>query len=206
MNHKLIRVVKLAGKQAVLDHMRFPPQEEDIAYCERKRWVQVRTREVWIADERRPNVGQWQSVQYLDLLPDGRDVLYEIAHESPPEERPGEQLTKRQTGRPRKNQGESDNDTKIIGALLKHHEYKQGGSVGNRNPIEPATKLAKDAGVTRMAVTRFMQKHFGERGYKGYVTACQRDKIDHKLIAWAGDVTRLLAALRPDESGRPDDE
>jgi hypothetical protein len=115
---------------------------------------------------------------------------------------------KKRRGRPPKN--EPGNDLKIVAALSVHHKYESGGSVGGSIGVwTPATGrvLALQAGVTPMAVTRFMQNRFGkENGYKGYVACCRARKIGSRIAEWQHDRSEGHSDLRPEEYGRSEDE
>jgi hypothetical protein len=73
---------------------------------------------------------------------------------------------------------------------------------------EELAKLAsgKHVKVSVATVSRFFAKRFPKRGYKGYENACVRDQIGMKLAIWQGDILEHLAALRPDETGRGEDD
>jgi hypothetical protein len=119
----------------------------------------------------------------------------------------------RRTGRPRK--GESNKERLVISALVKHHRYQPGGSVGNYTPAktERLAELAsgKDIKVSVATVSRFFKRRFPQhdRGYDGYVAACNRDarcSIGMLLALWQGEVPEHLAGLLPHESGCEDDD
>jgi hypothetical protein len=121
---------------------------------------------------------------------------------------PGQGPARHRTGRPRK--GESDKELLVIGALVAHHKWQPGGSVGDDTPAKTRrlAELAsgKDVGVSVATVSRFFQKKFPDRGYKGYKAACLRGEIGSRLAVWQGEVTEHLADLLPPESGRGEDE
>ena len=119
------------------------------------------------------------------------------------------------TGRPRK--GEMDKDHLVIGALVEHHGYQQGGSVINYNPAKTArlAQLASEGNVTvsKATVSRFFttkfpgqKKNLPGRGYKGYENACTAEKIGLLLAIWQGDLGEHLADLEPEEYGRREDD
>ena len=111
---------------------------------------------------------------------------------------------KKRRGRPPKN--EAGNDEKIVAALALHHKYELGGSVGEWTPAI-ARVLADQAGVTRMAVTRFMQSRFGkDHGYQGYKVSCRKKQIGLRIAEWQHDKSEGHSDLRPEEYGRSEDE
>jgi hypothetical protein len=116
---------------------------------------------------------------------------------------------KPKSGRPRK--GESDKERLVIGALAKHHGYQPEGGIGNYTPVKvkALAKLASNEQVTVSVATvsRFFKKKFPRRGYKDYQAACQREVLHLKIALWQGELSEShLAALRPPESGREDDD
>jgi hypothetical protein len=95
-----------------------------------------------------------------------------------------------------------------------HHRYQSGGSVENYEPAktEHLAKLASDKGTTvsKATVSRFFRRHFPhhDRGYDGYVAACNRDAatgIGTLLALWQREIPEGLAELLPHESGTRDD-
>jgi hypothetical protein len=117
---------------------------------------------------------------------------------------------KRRTGRPRK--GESDKERLVVAALVAHHKWQPGGSVGNDTPAKTrqlarlASDKRKGVEVSVATVSRFFRKKFPGRGHKGYEAACVRGEIGALLARWQGDVPEHLADLLPRESGRAGDD
>jgi hypothetical protein len=125
----------------------------------------------------------------------------------------GDDQPAKRTGRPRK--GESSKERLVIGALVKHHHYQPGGSIENYAPAK-TERLAELASgeyvkVSVATVSRFFKRQFPDhdRGYDGYVAACNRDarvNLGMLLALWQGDVSERLASLLPRESGREGDD
>jgi hypothetical protein len=144
-----------------------------------------------------------QALRHVQLL---ASWLEERAAVSAPDGPSGDRPAKRRTGRPR--QGESDKETLVIGALVKHHRYQPGGSVENYThaTTKQLAKLAsgKYVKVSVATVSRFFKKKFPDQGYKGYVSDCTRELIGAKLALWQGEVAERLTELLPHESGSED--
>jgi hypothetical protein len=100
------------------------------------------------------------------------------------------------TGRPRK--AESSKERLVIGALARHHRYESVGIVATYTPAKPQDLAEQASGkevrVSAATVSRFFKRRFPqhERGYDGYVAACNRDARVHigmLLAFWQGEVT-----------------
>jgi hypothetical protein len=80
---------------------------------------------------------------------------------------------------------------KIIGMLLKHHQYANNDSCLNTEPIV-ANKLAEIAEVGKGSVNRFFNSEFndGEKGgYANYKRACRDPRtLEHALKLLSGDL------------------
>lgn len=95
-------------------------------------------------------------------------------------------------GRPKK--GETGQSTKVIEALILHHQYKDGG-IGN---YEPARNC--DLGLTKNALTRFLEKMFPDETdrHAHYRQLCVSKEIKAYLKMWnreplsSGPRTRLF--------------
>jgi hypothetical protein len=120
-------------------------------------------------------------------------------------------LRGKRTGRPRK--GESRKEQFVIGALVHHHGYQPGGSIENYEPakVQQLADLAsgEQVEVSVATVSRFFKRKFPnhDRGYDGYVAACNRDArlgIGMFLALWQNDVSERLAALLPYDGARED--
>jgi hypothetical protein len=129
-----------------------------------------------------------------------------------PENRSGGRPAKR-SGRLRK--GESSKEQLVIGALANHHRYQPGGGIENYTPATTARLAAlassKHVKVSVATVSHLFKRKFpsNDRGYDGYVAACNRDARVHigmLLALWQGDVAERLRDLLPHESGRPVDD
>jgi len=84
----------------------------------------------------------------------------------------------------RRRKGETDNDTLVLSALLKHHEYDN-GRVGN---FEPASNrgLAAQYHLSSAALSRFLDRKM-PNGAAGYKIACHNKRIVSLLMHWNGD-------------------
>jgi hypothetical protein len=157
-----------------------------------------------------PRPAPWRGRQ-LVLLPDGEaDLAWSRCGGGKPKVETGDPPAKRRTGRPRK--GETDKERLVLAALVAHHNWQPGGSVGNDTPAKTRqlAKLASDkrkrVEVSVATVSRFFRKRFPGRGHKDYEAACVRGEIGALLAKWQGDEPEHLAGLLPRESGRGGDD
>lgn len=98
-------------------------------------------------------------------------------------------------GRPSKE--ETPKDTLVLAALCLHHQYKD-GSIGNATPIILKQFGRAGHGFSDATVSRFLEKKFPGRGYKGYVAACNqraRVSIGQLLAKWQGEEQSHHATL-----------
>jgi hypothetical protein len=111
-----------------------------------------------------------------------------------------EAQNKKRAGRPRSR--EARGVDLVEGALIKHHEYQEGGSVGIYEAAS-LDKLHELCGMSKATISRFLKDKFGKGkgkgGYEEYKTACARGHIGHWLAKWQGDLSeefleRLVAA------------
>lgn len=126
------------------------------------------------------------------LEKEGRAVLARRRLQPTEEGKPRGQPTKR-AGRP--NKGDTDKQLLVLGHLLAHHQYEDGGSIGNYEPAKPE-KLAE--GTSTATVSRFFKSKL-DRGYKGYANACARKQIGRLLAEWQGDLTERRPEGRREE-------
>lgn len=96
----------------------------------------------------------------------------------------------RKVGRPKKkDQADTSADCLVVSALALHHEYQQGGSIGNDAPATGPMLERLVTGLSRVAVKRFLDRKFrGTGGWKGYRAACHSRDIGKLLAAWQGDI------------------
>jgi hypothetical protein len=94
---------------------------------------------------------------------------------------------------------------KLIPALLKHHEYDDGGCL-NQEPIGN-NELARSTGVSKSATSEFFMKEF--KGYEKYRAVCRDPgRLADCLKALAGEFSphHLYGRRPPGEDDRDGDE
>jgi hypothetical protein len=118
---------------------------------------------------------------------------------------------RRRAGRPRKE--ETGKYPLVIGALEEHHRYQERGSVENWDAATLGKLASLASGdrvkVSASTVSRFFKDKFRNRGYKGYVSACNQRTIQHiglLLMLWRGELPTHLPDLLPHESGAGDED
>jgi hypothetical protein len=152
--------------------------------------------------------GEHVADEFLDALVDAGERY--LAAELPSSHGTPATVPKRRTGRPQKGENKG---WLVIGALAKHHGYQPGGNIENWTPAA-TKKLAqlasgKHVKVSQATVSRFFKEKFPnyDRGYDGYVAACNRNATMHiglHLAIWQCDVPERLAALFPNDGAKTD--